>query len=226
MLPKVLPLGLGHTPSSPVFPRQRCERPFPDLGFCVLASLALYEHRDALRGTPGSVCPKPEPNATELPSCAPISARAPQRRRRRRWWRGEENARRPGPEAHPSPAPHPAARPPQRPAPLRSRARPSCVTKGQAWGGGRVRVAARRSIPKGALGLGGGGQLEKERATMTRATMNIFTLPSFAAPGFRRMKMTRSTTSTSSNNYGGGDGGGGGGGGGGDQPCAWRRRWW
>ena len=55
-------------------------------------------HRGALRGTPGSACPQPEPNATELPSCAPISARAAQRRRRRRWWRGEEGARRPGPE--------------------------------------------------------------------------------------------------------------------------------
>jgi len=31
---------------------------------------------------------------------------------------------------------------------------------------------------------------------MTLATMNTFTLPSFAAPGFRRMKMTRATTST------------------------------
>jgi len=30
-----------------------------------------YEHRGALRGTPGSACQKPEPNATELPSCAP-----------------------------------------------------------------------------------------------------------------------------------------------------------
>jgi len=28
----------------------------------------------AARGTPGSACPQPEPNATELPSCAPISA--------------------------------------------------------------------------------------------------------------------------------------------------------
>ena len=37
-------------------------------------------------------------NATELPSCAPISARAAQKRRRRRWWRGEECARRPGPK--------------------------------------------------------------------------------------------------------------------------------
>ena len=31
---------------------------------------------------------------------------------------------------------------------------------------------------------------------MTRATANSFTLPSFAAPGFRRMKSTRATTST------------------------------
>ena len=56
-------------------------------------------HIGTLRGTPRSSCPQPEPNATELPSCAPISARAPQRRRRRRWWRGEEGARRPGPES-------------------------------------------------------------------------------------------------------------------------------
>jgi len=28
------------------------------------------QHRGALRGTPGSACPQPEPNATELPSCA------------------------------------------------------------------------------------------------------------------------------------------------------------
>ena len=59
---------------------------------------ALYKHRGALRGTPGSACPQPEPNAAELPSCAPISARAAQRRRRRRWWRGDEGARRPGTE--------------------------------------------------------------------------------------------------------------------------------
>ena len=51
-----------------------------------------------LRGTPESAYLQPEPNATELPSCAPISARAAQRRRRRRWWRGEEGARRPGPK--------------------------------------------------------------------------------------------------------------------------------
>ena len=33
-----------------------------------------YEHRGALRGTPGCAFPEYEPNATELPSCAPISA--------------------------------------------------------------------------------------------------------------------------------------------------------
>ena len=31
----------------------------------------VYEHRGALRGTPGSAYPQPEPNATELPSSAP-----------------------------------------------------------------------------------------------------------------------------------------------------------
>ena len=40
-----------------------------------------YDHRGSLRGIPGSACPQSEPNATELPSCAPISARAAQRRR-------------------------------------------------------------------------------------------------------------------------------------------------
>jgi len=58
---------------------------------------AQYKHRGALRGTPGSACPQPEPIAAELPSCAPISARATQTRRRW-WWRGEEDTRRPGPE--------------------------------------------------------------------------------------------------------------------------------
>jgi len=56
------------------------------------------QHRGALSGIPGSACPQPEPNATELPSCARISARAAQRQRRRRRWRGEEGTRRPGPE--------------------------------------------------------------------------------------------------------------------------------
>ena len=53
-----------------------------------------------MRGTPGSASSQPEPNATELPSCAPISARTAQTKTgRRRWWRGEEGARRPSPEA-------------------------------------------------------------------------------------------------------------------------------
>ena len=31
----------------------------------------MYEDRGALRGTPGSAYPQPEPNSTELPSSAP-----------------------------------------------------------------------------------------------------------------------------------------------------------
>ena len=53
---------------------------------------------------------------------------------------------------------------------------------------------------------------------MTRATMNTFTLPFAAAPGFRRVKMARATTNTFNNICGGGGGGrgrGGVGGGGG-----------
>ena len=41
--------------------------------------VSYYQHRGALRGTPGSVCPQPEPNATELPSSPPISAQTSQR---------------------------------------------------------------------------------------------------------------------------------------------------
>jgi len=41
--------------------------------------ISTYKHRGALRGNPRSVCPQPEPNATELPSCAPISAQTAQR---------------------------------------------------------------------------------------------------------------------------------------------------
>ena len=33
--------------------------------------VSYYEHRGALRGTPGSAYPQPEPNATVLPSSAP-----------------------------------------------------------------------------------------------------------------------------------------------------------
>jgi len=100
-----------------------------------------------LRGSLGSACPQPEPNATELPSCAPISARAAQRRRRRRrWWRGEEGARSPGPEGEVL-----------RHVPwyvLRNAGRRvlhvlaiHVSPKGKCGGGARVRVAARRSIP-------------------------------------------------------------------------------
>ena len=32
--------------------------------------VSYYEHRGALRGTPGSAYPQPEPNVTELPSSA------------------------------------------------------------------------------------------------------------------------------------------------------------
>ena len=55
------------------------------------------QHRGALRCTPGSACPQAEPNATELLSCARISARAAPRLQRRRRCRGREGARRPGP---------------------------------------------------------------------------------------------------------------------------------
>ena len=107
----------------------------------------IYKHRGALRGTPGSVCPHSEPNATELPSCAPISARAAQRWRRRRWWwRGEESARRPGPEGQVF----------RRVLwyvlryVLRRVLRVfslHVLPKGRQGGGARIRVAARRSIP-------------------------------------------------------------------------------
>jgi len=50
---------------------------------------------------------------------------------------------------------------------------------------GRVRVAAQQHAFFGF-----------RRSKMTRAAMNTFTLPSFAAPEFRHMKMARATTST------------------------------
>ena len=60
----------------------------------------MKKHRGALRGTPGSACPQPEPNTAELPGCAPI-----QRELHKDGggsgggeWQGEEGARRPGPE--------------------------------------------------------------------------------------------------------------------------------
>jgi len=39
------------------------------------------------------------------------------------------------------------------------------------------------------------------RLRMTRSTMNTFTLPLSGAPGFRRLKMTRSTTNTFNNEH-------------------------
>ena len=50
-----------------------------------IANLEKYKDRGALRGTPGSAYPLPEPNATELPSSAPgrpqASAPSPTRTR-------------------------------------------------------------------------------------------------------------------------------------------------
>ena len=43
----------------------------PNCVFVALVFFAVYRHRSALRGIPGSACPQPEPNATELPSTAP-----------------------------------------------------------------------------------------------------------------------------------------------------------
>jgi len=53
-----------------------------------------------------------------------------------------------------------------------------------ARGRARVRVAAQQHAFFGF-----------RRSKVTRATMRTFPLPSFAAPGFRRMKMARATTS-------------------------------
>ena len=123
----------GHGPAKEAAWRLLLGRPQSLTGLLGTLSTgqSLSEARDkrALRGTPGSACPQPEPNAIYLPRCAPISAQAALRRGPRR----------------PSYAPRPVARPPQRPAPRRSRAHPSCVTLGQAWGGlasGSPRAAA------------------------------------------------------------------------------------
>ena len=56
----------------PPFPRAAAHAPAAEYH-------AVHQHRGALRGTPRSVCPQAEPNATELPSCACISARAARR---------------------------------------------------------------------------------------------------------------------------------------------------
>ena len=113
-------------------------------------------------------------------------------------------------------------------------------------GRAHVRVAARRSIPlsplKSCVGGAGHGHeylegkvalvavaaeaaaaavvvTQGQAQKMARATMRTFTLPSSAAPGFRRMKVPRAAMNTYNNNLnwrkgccGGGGGGGGGGG--------------
>ena len=156
-----------------------------------------------MRGTPGSVCPQPEQNATELPSCAPISARTAQRQGGGGGG-GEEGARRSTPFFCPlkgcvrrvlyvlalhvptATVTGPAA--PTRASNVqRARDDEEAVVD-------RVRVAAQHTFF-------GFRRSKMTRATintfkMTRATINTFTLPSFAAPEFRRMKMTRATTST------------------------------
>ena len=122
---------------------------------------------------------------------------------RRRWWRGEEGARHPGPEAQVLrhflwhvlqnalrrilyvPALHVSTATVTGPAaPTRAsdvqRARDDEETVVD-----RVRVAAQQHAFFGF-----------RRSKVTRSTMNTFTLPSFAAPGFRRMKIARAKTST------------------------------
>ena len=124
----------------------------------------LYEHRGALRGTPGSAFPEYEPNATELPlSCpvAPPSQHPAPRPSRAAWaaarvcwaWgfppledvderlgtmrtvtRPSRHRRRPPPSPAPSPTPRP------------SRARPSRVAQGSGQN-------ARKMSRKPSLGL-------------------------------------------------------------------------
>jgi len=61
------------------FTRGRPKEASRDRGREYLALGCSTHHRGALRGTPGSTSPQPEPNANGLPSCAPISARAAHR---------------------------------------------------------------------------------------------------------------------------------------------------
>ena len=132
------------------------------------ACSAYNQHRGALRGIPGSACPQPEPNTTELPNCTPISARAVQRRRRRRWWRGA--ARAPNAESFAKSCGTSSATRSPRPSPRLSRAFPSRVAQGQR--GGRYTCVGR------------GFRCWE----MARATTNNFTLPSSAA--FARSSFT------------------------------------
>jgi len=104
-------------------------------------------------------------DATELPSCARISARAAQRRRRQRRWRGEEGGRRPSPEGQVLRRRWRGEEGARRPAPKAKSCATSCGTSSATScaasftcssfmghlragvGGARVRVAARRNIP-------------------------------------------------------------------------------
>ena len=122
---------------------------------------------------------------------------------RRRWWRGEEGARRPGPEAqvlryvlwH---VLHNALRLVLYVLDLHVSAAtvtgPAALTRAsdvQRARGDEETVVDRDRVTAQQHAFFG-----FRRSKMTRAAMNTFTLPSFAAPGFRRMKMTRATTST------------------------------
>ena len=111
-----------------------------------------YEHRGALRGTPGSAFPEYEPNATELPLSCPVAppSQHPAPRPSRAAWAAarvcwawgfpplEDADERLGtmstvtrPSWHRTrPPPRPAPSPTPRP----SRARPSRVAQGQRWG--------------------------------------------------------------------------------------------
>ena len=57
--------GLKETRGEHYFPRNP-----PPLPLSLSPYKGPYEHRGALRGTPGSAYPRPEPNATELPRSA------------------------------------------------------------------------------------------------------------------------------------------------------------
>ena len=104
-------------------------------------------HRGALRGTPGSACPRPKPNPTELP-VAPLSQREMHKDGGGGSGGGEARRARAARAPRPIPAPRPVEYPLQRPAPRPSRACPSRAAQGK-----RV------------------GWWE-----MTRSTMNTFTL--------------------------------------------------
>ena len=67
-------LGGGSRPRGPEGLRRGARK-----GLAPVAHAGNLDHGYGHDGTPGSNCPQPEPNATELPSCARISARAAKR---------------------------------------------------------------------------------------------------------------------------------------------------